>query len=243
MKRLSLGKIPIDVLNSTVLRLTGADSDRVATPAKAGIDFAAVRLGDGYLVVSADPITGVTEEIGRYAVEVSANDVATSGNRPQFAETVILLPEGSTAADVLTVTKQIHGAAKELGVTILGGHTEVTPGLRHPIVAVTVFSFVERYVASSGARVGDSILMTKTAGVEGTAELAGEHGIAWRGMDPSVLRRARRMISQISIADEAVASFRTGKVHAMHDCTEGGVVGGVYEMSLASDMGFLVEEA
>jgi hydrogenase maturation factor len=129
--RLGVGKIPIRILNSTVLRMVGAESDRIVTPAKAGVDFAAVKVGGGYMLVSADPITGVSKEIGRYAVMVSANDVATSGCRPQFAESVILLPEGSNARDVGRVARQIHDTAKESGISILGGHTEVTPGLRN----------------------------------------------------------------------------------------------------------------
>jgi len=243
LRQLALGKIPIDILNSTVLRMTGADSARVVTPPKAGIDFAAVRLDRGFLVVSADPITGVVEEIGRYAVKVSANDVATSGNRPQFAESVVLLPKGSTEADVERVAKQVHEAARESGITILGGHTEVTPGLRNPIVIVTVFSVVERYVTSGDARAGDIIMMTKTAGLEGTAELAREPGVKPRGVRDSVLAAARAMISQIGVTEEAVAAFRTGRVHAMHDCTEGGVLGAVYEMSVASELGFTLSES
>jgi hydrogenase maturation factor len=202
-----------------------------------------VRLGGGYLVVSADPITGVSEDIGRYAVKVSANDVATSGNRPQFAESVILLPEGSSAADVRKLARQIHGAARESGVAIVGGHTEVTPGLKHPIVAVTVFSFVERFVTSGDARPGDTIMMTKTAGLEGTAELAKEKRRLLAGLRQETARKAQGLISQISIIEEAIAAFGTGRVHAMHDCTEGGVLGAVYEMSFASRIGFLLREA
>jgi hydrogenase expression/formation protein HypE len=226
MKRLRLGKIPIDILNSTVLKLTGAESDRVATPARAGVDFAAVRAGTGYVVISADPVTGVSKEIGTYAMRVSTNDVATSGHRPQFAECVVLLPEGSTARRVGDIARQVHAAAKRLGVAIVGGHTEVTPKLSHPIVVVTAFSYVDDYVTSADAMAGDSIIMTKTAGLEGTAALRGSGGF----------------LDQLSVVDEAAAAYGTGFVHAVHDCTEGGVLGAAYEMSLASGLGFELEE-
>jgi hydrogenase maturation factor len=235
-RRLSLGKIPIDVLNSTVLRFTGARSDRVVTPAKAGVDFAALKLDRGFMVVSADPITGVSDRIGRYAAKVSANDVATSGNAPQFAESVILLPEGSSESGLREVARQIHDAARENGMAILGGHTEVTTGLRRPIVIVTVFSFVDEFVTSAGAMEGDTIMMTKTAGLEGTAELAREHRFREGAISGTTLKRARGLIDKIDVTMEAVAAFRTGHVHAMHDCTEGGVVGAVFEMSLASGL-------
>lgn len=238
---LSLGKIPIDLLDSTVLRLTGAHSKKTATPARAGLDFAAVKVDHGYLIVSADPITGVSEMIGRYAVKVSANDVATSGNRPEFAESVVLLPEGATPRDLSAIARQVHQAAKESGIAILGGHTEVTPGLRHPIVVVTVFAFAKRFVTSGGALAGDSILMTKTAGLEGTSEIAREHDFAGK-IPRAALSRAKRLIESLSVTPEATAAFRTGVVHAMHDCTEGGVLGAAYEMSFASGVGFKLEE-
>ncbi|MDE1852123.1 MAG: hypothetical protein KGI38_00030 [Thaumarchaeota archaeon] len=243
MRRLPLGKIPIGVLESTVLGLTGARSESAVTPAKAGLDFGAVKLPGGYLVVSADPITGVSEEIGRYAVKVSANDVATSGNRPQFAESVILLPEGSTRTDLEKVARQIHDAAMESGITILGGHTEVTPGLGHPIVVVTVFSLVKEFITSGGAQEGDTLMMTKTAGLEGTAELARGYDFSSSGVDAPLLKRARKLIGQIDVTEEAVRAFETRQVHAMHDCTEGGVLGAVFEMSLASGVGFRLNEA
>jgi hydrogenase expression/formation protein HypE len=226
MRRLSPGKIPIDILSSAVLRLTGSPSDQVVTPPQAGLDFAAVKVDGRYMIVSADPVTGVVDKIGRYAMSVSANDVATSGNRPQFAESVVLLPEGSGSVDVKKLALDLHTEAKRLGISIVGGHTEVTQGLHRPIVAVTAFSFVDGYVSSRDAREGDTIMMTKTAGLEGTAVLGGG-----------------RFLHNISVVDEAVAAYRTGYVHAMHDCTEGGVLGAVFEMSLASGLGFeLLEE-
>lgn len=230
------------MLDSTVLKLTGAESKLLVTPPRAGLDFAAIRLGRNFVIMSADPITGVVSEIGRYAVVVSANDVATSGNRPQFLESVVLLPGGSTAGNVAEIAKEIHLAAKELGITIVGGHTEVTPGLSRPIVITTAFSFVSKYVSSGGARAGDTMMMTKTAGLEGTAALARELGPP-RGIVPSgVAMKAKRLLGRISVVGEAEAAFKTGRVNAMHDCTEGGVLGAAYEMSIASGVGFILDE-
>jgi len=222
MRPLSKGKIPIEVLRSTFLRLTGAPSPNLVTPPLAGLDFAALKVEGKYMIISADPVTGVVESIGRYAIIVSANDVATSGNRPQFAESVVLLPEGADAAFAKKIATQMHVEAKRLGINIVGGHTEVTPGLVRPIVAVTSFSFVESYVSSRDAKEGDTIMMTKSAGLEGTAVLSGSQA----GLDA------------MSIVDEAVTAYGTGAVHGMHDCTEGGVLGAVFEMSLASELGF-----
>jgi len=226
MSRLPIGKIPIEVLNSTFLRLTGASSNAIITPPLAGLDFAALKVDEKYMIVSADPVTGVAQEIGRYAISVSANDVATSGNRPQFAESVVLMPEGADAKYAEKIAKQMDSEAKKIGLSIVGGHTEVTPGLHHPIVMVTAFSFVDGYVSSRDAKEGDTIMMSKTAGLEGTAVLSGR----------------RKFLDSLSVVDEATAAYATGAVHAMHDCTEGGVLGAAFEMSLASRLGFELEE-
>jgi hydrogenase maturation factor len=238
-----LGKIPIEVLNATVLKMTGASSPIIVTPPKAGLDFCAIRLGRGFMIVSADPITGVSSEIGYYAVRVSSNDVATSGNRPQFAETVILLPQASDAAVLAMLAKQIDLAAKDIGIAIVGGHTEVTPGLRRPIVVVTVFSFVKKYVSSQDAQEGDSIMMTKTAGLEGTTAIVRELNASGHFIPQRVAQRASKFLEKLSVVDEAVAAFKTGQANAMHDCTEGGVLGAVYEMSVASGLGFELKES
>ncbi len=242
MKRLQLGKLPIDVLDRTVLKMTGATSEQVVTPPKAGLDFAAVKAGDRFMVISADPITGVTSDIGDYAVTVSANDVATSGNRPQFAESVILLPEGAGMRDVTRIAEQMHLAADRLGISIVGGHTEVTPGLPRPIVVVTAFSFVKDYVSSEDAEEGDTIMMTKTAGIEGTAVISREAARLGLAIPRGLAKRAGRLLADLSIVEEAVGAYQTGCVNAMHDCTEGGVQGAVYEMSLASGLGFVLRE-
>jgi hydrogenase maturation factor len=242
LNSLPLGKIPVDVLNRTVLKMTGARSRAVLTGPKAGVDFAVVKLDRGYMIVSSDPITGITSGAGSYAVVVSANDVATSGNAPQFLESVILLPEGATSATLRQVAAEMDGAARRLGITMVGGHTEVTPGLDRPIVIVTAFSFAKSYVSSEMAKAGDGILMTKTAGIEGTAALAREAKKMGRELPEKLSSSAAALEGRLSVVPEATAAFSTGRVHAMHDCTEGGLIGAAYEMSLASGLGFELHE-
>ncbi|MDV3293852.1 MAG: AIR synthase related protein [Nitrososphaerales archaeon] len=243
MRPLELGKIPIDVLNRTVLHMVGAKSRALLTGPKAGVDFAAIRMRGGFMIVSSDPVTGVSRGIGRYAVTVSSNDVATSGNAPQFMGSVVLLPEGSTEEYLREISTDMHVTAKNLGISIVGGHTEVTPGLKNPIVAATTFSFVKKFVSSEMAREGDLLMMTKTAGLEGTAVLAAEAAKLGKRLPVALVARASALERRLSIAGEAVRAFRTGSVHAMHDCTEGGVLGAAYEMSLASGLGFVMHEA
>lgn len=234
---LALGKLPPEILSKYLLRMTGAPSAGLVVPPSIGVDFGVIKLGKGFLVVSSDPVTGVKERIGWYAVNVSANDVATSGNRPKFLQSIILLPEDASVSAVARISRQMHVTASKLGITIVGGHTEVTPGLTRPIVATTAFAFARSYVTAADARDGDTIMLTKSAGVEGTA-ICGSNEALMGKADPAVMGRAKRFSRKLSVVDEAVAAYRTGKVRAMHDCTEGGVLGSVFEMSFASDIGF-----
>ncbi len=236
--RLPLGKVPLDILQKHILRFHGYISSDVVVGPSVGLDFAVVKLDDRYLIVASDPVTGVEEDIGWYAVNVSANDVATSGARPRFLSAIILLPEGSDESLARKVAEQIDEAARSLQIAVTGGHTEVTPGLRRVIVVTTAFGLTSRYITAGDIEEGDVILMTKTAGIEGTSILARRFRDRLKALDSETLRKASDMVKQISVVEDAATLFATEKIHAMHDPTEGGVVGGVYEMALASDLGF-----
>jgi hydrogenase maturation factor len=247
VSRLSLGKLPPDVMEKYLFGMTGARSRRVVVEPSLGLDFGVVRLGGEkakgrYLIVSSDPITGVRERAGWYAVNVSANDVATSGNRPEFMQSVILLPEDASERDVRRLSSEMHNTAKRLKIAIVGGHTELSPGLHRPIVVTTAFAVAGSYVTAAGARAGDTLMMTKTAGVEGTAILGTDARFNKR-LDRETVRGAESHFEKLSVVEEAVVAYRTGAVDAMHDCTEGGVLGALYEMATASGLGLEVAEA
>jgi hydrogenase expression/formation protein HypE len=243
---LSLGKLPPEVMARYLFGMTGARSGRVVVEPSLGLDFGVVRLGGAkskgrYLIVSSDPITGVRERAGWYAVNVSANDVATSGNRPEFMQSIILLPEDATEDDVRKLSSDMHRTAKGLEIAIVGGHTELSPGLDRPIVVTTAFALADSYVTAAGAREGDTLMMTKTAGVEGTAILGTDARFNKR-LERETVSSAAKYFEKLSVVDEAVGAYRTGVVHAMHDCTEGGVIGALYEMATASGLGLEVVE-
>jgi hydrogenase maturation factor len=238
-----LGKLPPEILKKYLLAMTGAASKKMVVAPAVGIDFGVVKLERGYMIVSSDPVTGVMKRVGWYAVNVSANDVATSGNRPEFIQSVILLPENADERVVREVSTEMHSAAKKLGITIVGGHTELTPGLRRPIVITTAFAFSGSYVTAANARDGDSVMMTKSAGVEGTAILGNRLMDSSSNDERALAETSKKFFSKLSVVDEAEAAFSTGAVHAMHDCTEGGVLGAVYEMAYASKRGFQIFES
>jgi hydrogenase expression/formation protein HypE len=217
--------------------LKSMPSHNLVVAPEIGIDVGVTRAKGRFLVSSSDPITGAVERVGWHAVNVSANDVATSGIMPDTLNVIALFPEGTINADIESVMKEINESAASLGISVAGGHTEITPNLKRPIVVVTAFGSGDSFVTAADAKIGDSILVTKTAGIEGTAILSGLPG-AKKLLNPSTLKKGHDLLNKLSILEEAKVAFKTGKVHAMHDLTEGGIIGCTLEMSLASKLGF-----
>ncbi len=243
--KLPPGKIPVDILKEVVFKNLGADRKEVTVGPAAGIDGAVLDLGDKSLVVSMDPITGAVERIGWLAVNVNANDVATFGVEPAFLFSCMLLPENADRKLVETISVQMNSAAKDLGIAIVGGHCESTPGLTNPIVVGCTMGLTEkgRYITAGGAKPGDKLILTKSAGIEGTAILATDREQALKKtMGAMMLQAAKNFYSQISVVKDALTAYKTGGVHAMHDPTEGGVAGGIHEMADASNVGVEVFE-
>jgi hydrogenase expression/formation protein HypE len=239
--RLLPGKVPPELLESLVFKYLGKpDPDLILGPG-IGQDASLLRVGDYVLVASTDPITGSIEDVGWLAVHVNANDVATFGVSPRWFLTSIMLPEGYSTSDLERITSQIGSAAKSLDISVVGGHTEITEGLDRPIVAGFMLGITREgeYVTSSGAKAGDTIILTKTVGIEGTAILATE-GASLLGekIPAKTLIEAQELRSLISVVNEGLAAFQTGYITAMHDPTEGGLSGGIHELCDASGVGF-----
>lgn len=241
------GKLPPDALRSAIYPYLGNKDPRIIAGPGIGEDAAIIDLLDErVLVVHSDPITGALEDLGSLAVYVSTNDVATRGARPFWISLIIFLAEGSSLEEVRRVMMQVDRAAKELGVAIVGGHTEVTPGLKRTIVACTAFGIAQKgaFVTTGGARAGNLLILTKGAAIEGTAILATDLAdVLSDRVDPKILESAKRFRREISIVKDAEVAIKTGGVTAMHDPTEGGLAGGIYEMAFASNLGIEAYES
>lgn len=240
------GKVPVEWLRSIVFNRLGAPSSRVIKGPGVGEDAAILDMGDRVLAVAADPITGAVENIGRLMVHINANDIASCGVRPRWLLCIIMLPEGSGPSLLEKIMGDIHSACCEVGVSLIGGHTETVPGLDRPILSGFMMGEAERdgYVTTSGALPGDLLIMTKSAGIEGTAVLARDLSWLLRGLvGDEILGRAEGMLSLISVVPEALRVMEAGGVHALHDPTEGGVLNGIWELAEASGMGVEIREA
>ena len=238
--KLPPGKIPVDILKDVVFKNLGAPRGEVTLGPAAGVDGAVLDIGNKNAIVSMDPITGAVERIGWEAINVNANDIATFGVEPAFFFSCILLPENADSKIVETISTQMHNAAKELGIAIVGGHCESTPGLANPIVVGCIMGLTEKgkYVTAAGAKAGDKLILTKSAGIEGTAILASDRQTQLgKIFNPEILESARGFYKQISVVKDALTAYRSGGVHGMHDPTEGGILNGIHEMADAADLG------
>ena len=240
------GKLPLEFLSQLLDRVDVSDP-RVALGPRPGEDAALIDFGDRYLVAKTDPITFATDLIGWYVVQVNANDLAVMGATPQWLMVTLLLPEGSQPEQATAIFEQLLDACKGLGVTLVGGHTEVTYGLARPVAIGAMLGEVakDRVVLTSGARPGDAIVLTKGIAIEGTALLAREAGneLHRAGVAPEVIERAKGFIFRpgISVVKDAGIACDTAAVHSMHDPTEGGLATGLLELAKGADVGLIVD--
>lgn len=247
------GKLPSDLLARLLARLP-ADPRLLLGPG-IGHDAAAIDLGEGrVLVAKADPVTFATEQIGRYAVHVNANDVACLGARPAWFMATVLLPEGASEELAEQIFEQVRSACEELGVVPVGGHTEITLGLERPIIAGAMLGETTReaLVRPDGAQAGDHLVLTKGIALEGTALLARDapQALRARGVPQATIEAAAELLVRpgISVVREALAACRAALsgerpetspsrfVHALHDPTEGGLATALVELEQAAGL-------
>jgi len=246
LSHLPVGKLPPDLLARLLARAPLFDR-RILLGPGVGLDCAVIDLGDRLLVLKSDPITFAADQIGWYAVQVNANDIATSGATPRWMLTTLLLPEGrATQATVEQIGEQLFTACREIGVSLVGGHTEVTAGLDRPILIGTMLGEVSRdnLITPRGARPGDRICLTKGVPIEATALLAREFPERLQAvLSKAELHQAQGFLHNpgIGIWRDAQIAVAAGQVTAMHDPTEGGLAAALWELAEASQHGLLID--
>lgn len=243
---LPVGKLPFELLQR-LLNSAPIMDERVLQGPQFGVDCAVLDLGDRLLVLKSDPITFATADIGRYLVQVNSNDIATMGAAPRWLLVTALLPENQTSPElVLEIGAGLYAACEELGISVIGGHTEITHGLQRPILAGTLIGEVarEKLVTPQGMRAGDLILLTKGVPIEGTALLANEFPERLQGLlTAAEVADAQDYLIRpgISVLRDAQIATGAGRVTAMHDPTEGGLAAALWELAAAGDKTLLVD--
>jgi hydrogenase expression/formation protein HypE len=228
-----LGKVDSKTLERFVFSRLGIEDKDVFVGSRYGEDSAAIKVNDKFLVISADPLIFAESRIGQLGVNIACNDVAVCGAKPRWMLSVITLPKGKLNK-IDGITKQIDREAKKIGVQIIGGHTEIVPEISRPFLSMACIGITDRYVYTSGARSGDEVILTKSAGIEATGIVATDFKdeLLKKGLSKGEVRRAESKLGEISVVKECLAISNI--VNSMHDPTEGGVLGGALEVSIAS---------
>ena len=245
---LPVGKLPVDLLHR-LLNSAPVVDERVLLGPKPGVDCAVLDLGDRLLVLKSDPITFATADIGWYLVQVNSNDIAAMGATPRWLLVTMLLPENQTSPELVAeISEQLYAACRAMGISVIGGHTEITHGLERPILAGTLIGEVthEKLITPRGMRPGDHILLTKGIPIEGTALLAREFPHRLQAvLDERELAEAQHYLSQpgISVLHDAQIAMQAGQVTAMHDPTEGGLAAALWELAEAAVRTLFVDVA
>ena len=241
---MKVGKVPENVLKRSVFKQLHTTRKEVLLGAGVGEDCAAMKLAeDEVFVISTDPITGAAKDIGALAVQITVNDLASAGAEPIGIMLTVLLPENAEEKDLKTVMAQVEEACEKNHIQVMGGHTEATKVVNQIVISVTGVGKAKegRVISTAGVKPGMDIIVTKWIGIEGTAILAKEKEAALREhYSQPFIDKAKELDRYISVLSEAATAVKSG-VAAMHDVTEGGIFGALWEIAEASGVGLEID--
>lgn len=236
---LKAGKLDSDLLKKLVFGKITYRNDDVEVRPGIGEDCAVIGFGENECIMSTDPITAAVNDIGRLAIHITCNDIASNGVQPLGIMLAVMLPEGTTEDDVAYIMGQAGETAAELSVEIIGGHTEITPAVKQPVIVSTAIGKAAAGSSQTGDDMvpGDYIMMSKSVGLEGSGIIACDYGSELEDvMTDEEIRTAKSFLDRVSVVREGVAAGSVG-THGMHDITEGGILGAVWEMCQISRSG------
>lgn len=228
---MATGKLPNEVLDKLLKNNIKTNRKEVLVGAQVGMDTAQIDFGENVCIVSTDPITGASANIGSLAIDISVNDVSTSGADSIGVLVTILAPVGSTVDEIENIMKDASNRARDLNLQIIGGHTEITDAVNKFIVSTTVIGKINKknIIKHKSVEFGDYIYMTKYMGLEGTAILASDKKNQLKGtLSDKELKEAQNLFNSISVKKDGMTAIKS-EVHYMHDVTEGGIYGAIYE--------------
>ncbi len=239
---MEVGKLNWDDLKYIIDKNKSVKRDEVRVRNGIGEDCAVIEYGDFECVVSTDPVTGADENIGKIAVHINCNDIASCGVEPIGILVTILAPPTSNLEDIKKIMNEIDEETKKLNVEILGGHTEITEAVNKIVVSCTAIGKGKKNsaISTSGAKVGDSIIITKKLCLEGTSILVNDfYEKCKKVLTEEEINIAKSYVESISVVKEGKIAGNH-RANSMHDITEGGALGALWEMAKASNVGFKV---
>ena len=241
---MKVGKVSETVLKRSIFKQIHTKRDEVLLGAGVGEDCAAMKLSPGEIfVISTDPITGTVKDVGMLAIQITANDLASSGAEPVGVMLTVLLPEEIEEADIREMMRQVEEACACFHIQVMGGHTEVTRAVTQPVISVTGVGKVreDRLVSTAGAKPGQDIVVTKWIGIEGTSIIAKEkEKELLERFSAAFVDTVKNFDQYLSVLPESKIAVEHG-VSAMHDVTEGGIYGALWEVAEASGIGLEID--
>jgi len=251
-KKQKIGKIDFDTFTDFLIKRLGHEDESVIVPPLTGVDAGVIDIGnDNVLVIAEDPIFTIPklplEMFGWYTVHIGASDVAVMGVKPRYMTYTLLMPPETTDEDFKTIVDSIHKTAKELEIAIVGGHTGYYPGFAAPTIGgITVFAVTDKnsFVTPARARPGNHVILTKGPAIETAAILSVvREKELLENNPPSLVNKAKNLSKEMTVVKDALTAMEAGGVTAMHDATEGGVLGGLFEIANASRVGMEIDES
>ena len=238
------GKLESENLKKLLSNYKGFEREDVLLSAKLGEDCSYVEIAEKVLVISTDPVTAATKNLGKIVFDINLNDISTSGANPIGVMVTILLPIGSTFSDVEIIMEQIHELALENKMAILGGHTEITDAVNRTIVSIAVIGEADKssLINSQKMKVGDSLVVSKKLAIEGSYLIFNEF---YERIKDELNKEEEKFLESLGKMMSVVKEGKAGKiakVHMMHDVTEGGILGSVHEVCDGNNLGCILYE-
>lgn len=237
---MKIGKVPETILKRSVFKHLTVKRDEILLGPGIGEDCSIVELKENELfVLSTDPITGTVMDIGSLAVNITANDLATNGAEPVGIMLTMLLPENFSEGDLKQIITDVNKVCQDLNIQVIGGHTEVTAAVNQPIISVTGVGKLkkDKLITAENVKAGHDVVMTKWVGIEGTAIIAKEKEKELKAhYNSEFIDKAKELSKYISVVKEGKIASEFG-VSMMHDVTEGGLFGALWEVAAAARKG------
>ena len=249
-----IGKISPEIFNELIYPRLGARNKNVIVGPQHGVDVAIVEIGDKAVALTTDPVFIVPEygweRAAWFAIHILASDAVTSGLKPKYLSIDLNLPMEMTKAQLEMVWDTMHRECVKLGIAVVCGHTARYENCHYPMVGgATVVCVGEKdeYVTPKMAKSGDKIIITKGPAIEATGIFATMFPkLLEEEFGPDFSRRAQEVFYKMSVVQDALTAVGVGVrddgITAMHDATECGIWGGLYETAQAASLGVRVEK-
>ena len=235
------GKLEPDVLKDKVLNFTGALRNDLLVGGGIGEDAALIRVPEGILVAASDPVTGAGKNAGRLLVHINANDIACKGADPSWIIVTLIIPDKLGVKYIAEIMNEIHAACSELNIAIAGGHTELTDRYEQPVLSAAMLGMTRYELSTKRIHEGDLILLTGHAGLEGMSIIAHDRPDLLNDIfTPDEMKEIQSWQNDLSVVRPA--GILREYSHYMHDPTEGGLNGALYETSKGCNLGIEIYE-